>query len=56
MDSNYVLLFLIVIFFIYFMNSKEGFENQDNSRQCSRRAIDQGIYRYRVNMINRGAR
>lgn len=56
MDSNYVLLLLVVIFFIYFMNSKENFENEDKSRACSRRAIDQGIYRYRVNMINRGAR
>jgi hypothetical protein len=56
MDSNYVLLFLVALFLLYFMNSKEGFENQDKSRACSRRAIDQGIYRYQVNMINRGAR
>lgn len=55
-EPNYnLILGLIALFIAYYYMSVETFENV-NSKECSRTAIDKGIYRYHINMINRGVR
>ncbi len=56
MDSNYLLLGVVILFLIFYFQSKENFENEDKSRECSKGSINKAIYGYQVNMINRGAR
>lgn len=59
MDNNILLLGLLILFLIYYYNSKEKFENEkgmEKNKECSRVALNNAIYGYNVNMINRGAR
>jgi hypothetical protein len=62
MDNNTLIigLFLAFIVYYFFIRDQESFENEDNdmtkNKECSRLSLNKGIYGYRVNMINRGAR
>jgi hypothetical protein len=61
MDNTLIIgLFLAFIVYYFFIREQESFENENKgmtkNKECSRLSLNQGIYGYRVNMINRGAR
>lgn len=59
MDNNTILLGILILFLIYYYQTSEAFENAENmkkNKECSRLSVNNAIYGYRVNMINRGAR
>lgn len=53
---NYILLLGLLIIFLMFYKSSENFENNKNTKECSRLELNKAIYDYNVNIINRGAR
>jgi hypothetical protein len=57
--DNYILLLGLVMVLYLLYKSNETFENENKmqkTRECSRVAVNDAIYGYNVNTINRGSR
>jgi hypothetical protein len=55
-NTKTIILLIVIFFFgMYFMNFNENFTNNENEskKNCSKLALDDGIYNYVVNPINR---
>jgi hypothetical protein len=57
MEQAYILIAILIFFLFYcYYSSKEKFENERQTKDCSRRALNDSIYNYNVDDINRGLR
>lgn len=58
MDQVYILVIILILFlfYCYYYYSKEKFENERQTKDCSRRALNDSIYNYNIDDINRGLR
>ena len=57
MDQVYILVIILILFLFYcYYYSKEKFENERQTKDCSRRALNDSIYNYNIDDINRGLR
>jgi hypothetical protein len=63
--DNYILLLGLLLLFLIYYKSCERFENTNikntnikntKNKECSRLSLNNSIYDYNVNIINRGAR
>ena len=58
--DNYILLVGLLLLFLIYYKSCERFENTNikntKNKECSRLSLNNSIYDYNVNIINRGAR
>lgn len=51
--NNEMILLVLVCLLIFYYNSAEHFEN---TKECSKKQINEAMYKYHVNTINRGSR
>ena len=52
----YFIYFVIILFIFYFLSKSESFEPDSNKRECSRTDINDQLYNYNVNTINKFVR
>jgi len=53
--GTYILLLIALFLFFVYYTSMETYTNEKN-KECSTAAINDAVYNYRVNELNKGAR
>ena len=57
MEFEIIIYFIIFIFILYYLLSKsESFEQVSNKKECSKTDINDQLYNYNVNTINKFVR